>query len=410
MQQLKTIAITHKSVNLEQIGWFYIDDTQLAAKLQQFKEEMQLDELMYLSTCNRVEFTFVCDQQLSGSYLRKFFSTFKADLGEERVKWASQIADVYEGREAIQHLFSVASSIDSLVVGEREIITQVRKAYDTCNQMGITGDFIRLAVKQTIETAKEIYTHTQIAQKPVSVVSLAYRMLRDLNVKLDSRFVIIGSGVTNTHMAQYIKKHGFTNFTVFNRTLEKGELLAKELKGKALPLSEINNFKGGFDVLITCTGSDETIVTEDLYKKLLNGDTTKKVIVDLAIPNDIAKEIPAKYPTHYIQVKSLENLASNNLKEREKELEACRAIINRRIEEFNHLVTERQVELAMRAVPAKIREIKEVMMTNVFARELNELSPEHRDLFERMVSHMEKKMISVPMKMAREILLETSVK
>jgi glutamyl-tRNA reductase len=155
---------------------------------------------------------------------------------DTEINWSIENSQVFEGEHALRHLFSVASSIDSLVVGEREIITQVRNAYEKCNELGLTGDLIRLAIKRTIEVGKEVYTHTNIARNPVSVVSLAYRKLRALNVKLDARFLIIGSGVTNTNMAQYLKKHKFANFTIFNRTIANAEKLATELNGKAFSI------------------------------------------------------------------------------------------------------------------------------------------------------------------------------
>ena len=108
-------------------------------------------------------------------FLKKFFSHFRRDWGSVEINFAIEKAQVFEGEHALRHLFKVASSLESLVVGEREIITQVRKSYEFCNLLGLTGDTIRLAIKQTIETAKQVYTDTDIAKNPVSIVSLAYR-------------------------------------------------------------------------------------------------------------------------------------------------------------------------------------------------------------------------------------------
>jgi glutamyl-tRNA reductase len=120
-----------------------------------------------------------------------------------------------------------------MIVGEREIITQVRNAFELCKKNGLTGDFIRILLRHTIETAKRVYTETTIATKPVSVVSLAYHKLRDMNISLDARFLIIGAGVTNTNMSKFLRNHGFKKFTVYNRTLSKAENLAKDLNLKS---------------------------------------------------------------------------------------------------------------------------------------------------------------------------------
>src|SRR3546814_1118216 len=107
-----------------------------------------------------------------------------------------------------------------------------------------------------VKTAKEVYTHTRISRNPVSVVSLAYRKLREIKLENNPRILIIGAGETNQNIAKYLLKHRFSNFVVFNRTLENARALSTELNAASYPLSELPNYKGGFDILITCTGSD----------------------------------------------------------------------------------------------------------------------------------------------------------
>ena len=134
------------------------------------------------------------------------FQNFNPKWAPNFVRYAVENAEVYSGEKAAEHFFRVASSIDSMVVGEREIITQVRTAYESCNELKLTGDNIRLLLRKTIETAKEVYTSTGIANKPVSVVSLAYRKLQALNVSQGARFIIVGAGRTNANMTRFLKK------------------------------------------------------------------------------------------------------------------------------------------------------------------------------------------------------------
>ncbi len=169
MNSLKIIAFTHKTTDINDIGKFHVDESELQARLQHLKSSVNAIELLYLSTCNRVEFVFSSSYSLDTSYLTNFIKAFNCNWGEDEIEWYLKNAQVFEGDNALRHLFSVASSIDSLVVGEREIITQVRNAYEKCNELGLTGDLIRLVVKRTIEVAKEVYTHTNIAKNPVSV-------------------------------------------------------------------------------------------------------------------------------------------------------------------------------------------------------------------------------------------------
>jgi glutamyl-tRNA reductase len=406
VNRIKIIAFTHKTTDINDIGKLHIDEIQLNSRLNALKKDIDADELFYLSTCNRVEFMLVTEKALDKAFLLHFFTSFNPSFSHEDLSWAMENARVFEGDEALQHLYSVASSIDSLVVGEREIITQVRNAYEKCNDLGLTGDLIRLAIKSTIEVAKEVYTHTNIARNPVSVVSLAYRKLRSLNVKLDARFLIIGSGVTNTNMAKYLKKHKFANFTVFNRTLENAQKLASELNGKAYPLSELENYKEGFDIIVTCTGAAESVITPSIYKNLVGNDKSKKVVIDLAIPNDLDAEILNNYDVNLIAVNNLQEVAKENLLAREQEMEACRIIINKNIETFRQTIKTRKVELAMSEVPKKVKEIRDMAMNEVFFKELSSMDAQSKEVLEKIVSYMEKKYISVPMKMAKDILIE----
>lgn len=407
MERIKIIAFTHKTTNLNDIGKLHIQDDALQTRLESLKAATALDELYYLSTCNRVEFILSCNGSIDFLFLNNFFTAFNPGWSEVERNWAVENAQVLEGDEALRHLFYVASSIDSLVVGEREIITQVRNAYEKCSGLGLTGDLIRLSVKKTIEVAKEVYTHTNIARNPVSVVSLAYRKLRALNVKQDARFLVIGSGITNTTMAKYLKKHQYSNFTIFNRTLENAQALARELNGKAYPLSELINYKGGFDIIVTCTGATGSVITKEIYQALVGNDQNKKVVIDLAVPNDLDAEILNSYDINLIAINNLQEVAKENLMAREQELEACKVIIEKNIEDFKQIVRTRKVELAMSEVPQKIKAIRETA-NDVFAKELEGLDGVSKEVLDKILAYMEKKYISVPMKMAKEILIDNN--
>ena len=150
-----------------------------------------------------------------------------------------------------------------------------------------------------VKTAKEVYTNTAISKNPISVVSLAYRKLKDLKLCTNARVLIIGAGETNRNISKYLQKHKFTNFAVFNRTVANATQLAADLSGEAFNLEALKTYKKGFDAIITCTSSTEPIITPEIYTSLLNGDTTRKTIVDLAVPNDThpdrAATVPGKF-------------------------------------------------------------------------------------------------------------------
>jgi glutamyl-tRNA reductase len=209
-------------------------------------------------------------------------------------------------------------------------------------------------------------------------------------------------------MAKYLKKHGFTDFVVFNRTLTNAEKLARDLSGKAFPLSELGNYKKGFDVIVTCTGANDVIITKEMYSSLVGNDKGRKVVIDLAVPNDLDEEILKNHDVNLIAVNTLTEIAKKNLLEREKELSACEKIIAQNIEEFHKEIKERKVELAMSDVPRKVKEIRETAVNEVFAKEIGMLDVSSKETLDKVIAYLEKKYISVPMKMAKEILIDES--
>ncbi|MFN0254729.1 glutamyl-tRNA reductase [Pedobacter ureilyticus] len=408
MEYLKIIAFTHKHIDLKALGKLVICEQTLDDRLRNIQSELNIKEIFYVGTCNRVEFIFTSPSQLDKSFISRFLHVLDMGLPEEYMENFIANVSTYEQVEAFNHLLRTSCSLESLVVGEKEILAQVRRAYEACKVAGFTGDYMRMIMNRVVKTAKEVYTHTNISRNPVSVVSLAYRKLRELNMCGNSRLLIIGAGETNNNIAQYLKKHKYSNFSVFNRTIEKAESLAKELNGKAFHLDELANYKEGFDVIITCTGATEPILTPEIYTSLLNGETGKKVIVDLAVPNDTALEVRENFPIHYIEVESLKEVARKNIQERYDELVNAEHIIEENIKEFDAVLRQRRIELAMSEVPKKIKEIKEKAVNTVFADEINSLDDEAKAVLEQVISYMEKKYISVPMLMAKDILVKNS--
>ena len=405
MKYLKVIAFTHKQIELKDLGRLIICQENLTEKLQQVKEQFQIAEIFYLGTCNRVEFVLVTDQIVDKAYTERFLDALDIGVCHHSMGTFLQAASIYEDQEALNHLLRTSCSLESLIVGEKEILPQIRKAYENCREAGLTGDFLRMVMNCVVKTAKEVYTHTNISKNPISVVSLAYRKLKDFNLCSNARILIIGAGETNQNISKYLQKHKFSNFAIFNRTVSKAQQLASDLNGEAFNLEALKNYNKGFDVIITCTSAIEPIITTKIYKSLLNGETGKKTIVDLAVPNDTAPEILKQFPVNFIEVHSLNEVAKRNLQERYEELVHAEEIIGQNITEFLAMLKQRRIELAMRQVPEKIKEIRNMAINNVFAEEVQGMDQQSREILEKVMNYMEKKYISVPMIMAKDIMI-----
>jgi len=406
MEHFRVIAFTYKTLDLSVLGKLHLSPDDQAAVMGALKVASGIRELMYLSTCNRVELLVYSESEPDTNTLTEWLKIINSRLTDEELTLLTTQAVIYQGEAAITHVLNLVASLDSMVIGEREIITQFRKAYDQCNMAGLTGDFIRLLTRCAIETGKEVYTETDIAKNPVSVASLAYRQLRNAGMQNTARIVFVGSGETNTTLANYFKKHQFANFTVFNRTSVNGEKLAQTLNGQAFPLSDILNYKGGFDVLVVCTGSSEPVITSDIYKQLRGLETGRKIIIDLSVPANVAADVANLNDVHYIDVTSLRELAEANHEKRKGEIVKCETIIKRRVVEFEGMYRERSIELAFSDVPKRVKAIRETALNEVFAREIGNLNIESREVLEKVLTYMEKKYNAVAITTAKQVLLD----
>lgn len=408
MKNLKVIAFTHKHVDLKDLGNLVICNEELDARLINLKNNLDIPEIFYIGTCNRVEFVFYGAHELTDEFIAEFMDKMNFCVPSDRLHCYLGQVTRYSGLEAVNHLFRMSCSLESLVVGEKEILAQVRRAYEKCKEAGFTGDFLRLMMDRLVKTAKEVYTYTNISRNPISIVSLAYRKLKEVKQIENPRIIIVGSGETNQNLAKYFSKHKAASFVIFNRTVENAKKLAQELNAEAYPLTELKNYKKGFDILITCTGAATAIIDNELYQSLLCNESDKKVVIDLAIPNDICAEVLENNAIHYIEVSSLQAIAEKNIQERYNELVSAEKIIDENIKEFLPLIKQRRVEVAMRQVPDKIKEIRALAMSEVFAQEINKLDPEARQVLEKVINYMEKKYIKVPMVMAKDILVKNT--
>ena len=408
LKYLKVIAFTHKQIELKELGRLVICQENLTDKLQRVKSQFGISEIFYLATCNRVEFVMLTQQVVDKAFAKQFMDAIDMGLCPVSTGTFLDAASIYEDREALEHLLRTSCSLESLIVGEKEILAQLRKAYENCKEAGLTGDGLRMFMNCIVKTAKEVYTHTNISKNPISVVSLAYRKLKDLKLCTNARVLIIGAGETNRNISKYLQKHKFSNFAVFNRTVANATQLAADLSGEAFNLEALKTYNKGFDAIITCTSSTEPIITPEIYKGLLNGDTDRKTIVDLAVPNDTHPDVLLQFPVNFIEVHSLNEVAKKNLQERYEELTHAETIIDENINGFMLELKQRRIELAMRQVPEKIKEIRNTAINSVFAEEVQGMDQASREILEKVINYMEKKYISVPMIMAKDILINNN--
>lgn len=397
------ISLDHNHFSLEQLGLFVPIDINVenwSFRLKNLKTHFSLNEIFFLNTCNRLCLFTHSTAPINHESAIEIIEYW---LNRPISKDDSNKLKLYNGAHAIGHIFGLSSSVESLVVGEREILHQIKSAYSTSKKWELCGDHIRLAIKSAVMAAKEVYAKTQIGDKPVSVVSIALRKLSEYSIPDKPRYILIGAGQTINLAAKFLHQRKFESVDVFNRTLSKAEVIAKSLKGQAHNLNDLSTFTDGFDVMIVCTGLKKALITEDLYSKLSpNGG--KKIIIDLSVPHNVDPSVQLLPEVRYISIEQLRALAKKNLNFRKNEVEKANEIISQHITAFEQTHLQRQIERAFSNISSEIKDVKKRALNQVFNKKIELLDSKSKELIYEMMDYMEKKCIAVPIKAAKSTI------
>lgn len=399
------LTLTHREADLAALGQAIVrsdESNDPSATLQRLKALFQWEELAYFATCNRVAYLFYSPAPAGPELTRAVLAAVRPDLPAAQVETLAAKMRLLRGADAVRHLLEVAASMDSLVVGEREIVRQLREAFERSHAWGLSGDHLRLLLRFTIETAKEIYSATGIGEKALSIVALAFSALQKTGLQPEARILLVGAGQTNALFAKFLKKYGFRNVAVFNRTLAKAEAVAAALGGRALPLDALEHYTEGFDALVVCTGATQAVVTRQLYARLLAGDAGSKVVVDLSIPNNVERRAVRDFPMQYIEIEGLREAARENLAHRERERAKADELLNAKIRLFRERWHQRQVERSLAPV-VKAAQQAATRATEVFAQEFDRLDGATQELVQRMLGYVEQKCVAATMRTVKEV-------
>jgi len=286
-----------------------------------------LDEVVLLSTCNRVEIFGTSSSWIQGQVHRLFrqLSTTDIDL--------TPYIYVKEGAAAVEHLFSVTSGLDSMVIGETEITGQVKNAYQSAQQAGLTGRILNRLFQTALQIGKEIRTHTAIGRGATSVGSVAVELAEkvfagDLS---DKTVMILGAGKMGEACVRHLAKRGAKLVLVANRSLERAQALASEFGGRPLSFDERMSAMAEADIVVSSTGCPTTVLHKDEIAAILPMRRNRPLIlIDIAVPRDIAPDVEELNNVYLYNIDHLEAIVRENSKMREQELSKCNEIIARR--------------------------------------------------------------------------------
>ncbi len=395
------IGLTFKSASVSMLNQFVIPQNELQSRLSLIKEKMGWNELIYLSTCNRIEFFFHTTTHNHSVY-KNFLTYWKPDLSTEMTSEVVKKLEITTGSNSVEHLMRVATSIDSMVVGETEVLKQVKDAHQQSIEWGLSGRQMHFMIRAAIECSKKAFSKTGISLNPVSVASMTYRSIKNFTAK-GGKITLIGAGEVIQSMIPYLSKQQKFEFHFVNRTEENAKELASAFNGSFQSLNDHQSNPADFDVLISCTSADKFVFTFKTFKKLPEG---KRLLIDLANPKDIDPAIGDIKNISLISLENIEKLAEENNKIRQAEIVKVEKIIAENIAEFKHTLISRQIDTYFTEMPDEVENIKKKALDKIIRTKLKHLSVEDQKVISEFADYLSNKFIQVPMITAKKILIE----
>ncbi|HEY3914521.1 MAG TPA: glutamyl-tRNA reductase [Verrucomicrobiae bacterium] len=323
---LIVIGLSHHSSPVTVRERFAFADSAIPEALQKLRAAGIASEVVILSTCNRVEIYAASElpERQAIAELRRFLL--------DQHHYADPIGDEiygYGGQKSLEHLFRVACGLDSMVLGETEILGQLKKAYEMALQHRHTGALLNKAFQKAFNVAKQIRSETSIQRGNVSVGSVAVELARKIFSSLDKHQVmIIGAGDTGEKTARALLSRGAHSIIVSNRSHERAEELARELEGRAVHFEDWAVEFPRVDILISSTAAPHYILDRSRLEPLMKARKNRPLLlIDIAVPRDIDPEVNFLENVYLYNIDDLQAIADDSLRQRRDEISRCEAII-----------------------------------------------------------------------------------
>lgn len=325
------LGINHKTASVDIRERVAFTPEQMVEALQQLCDKTPSSEAAILSTCNRSELYLQQDSLQADQVLQWLADYHGLSLDELR-----QCAYVHADEQAVRHMMRVASGLDSLVLGEPQILGQMKSAYAVAREAGTIGPLLGRLFQATFSTAKTVRTDTAIGENPVSVAFAAVSLARQIFSRLEnSQALLIGAGETITLVARHLHEQGVKRIVVANRTLERARNLADELGARAVLLSEIPDELVNSDIVISSTASQLPILGKGAVERALKMRKHKPMfMVDIAVPRDIEPQVGELEDVYLYTVDDLHEVVEENLKSRQGAARAAEDLVSLGADEF----------------------------------------------------------------------------
>ena len=347
------LGMNHRTAPVDVRERFAADEP--GVLLRKLVDRPEIAEATLLSTCNRVEVVVATENSDAAKHV--LYEFFARDLANGEGPAAGALEEVTylrQGREAVEHVFRVASSIDSMVVGEPQILGQVKDAYREATEAGVAGPVLSRLFQRAFATAKRVKNETGIAQRPVSVARVAVDLAKQIFETLeDKSALLIGAGDMIEAALIALHDHGLGERKVANRTVANAEALAERFGGTAHGLDELDRLLPDSDIVLTCVGGDAPLLTRKRIKRSLSGRRGRPLfLIDIGVPRNVDPAVHELDNAYLYDLDDLQEVAAANVKERRRESERAERIVYEEREQFEGWM------VALQAVPT-IRNLRD---------------------------------------------------
>jgi glutamyl-tRNA reductase len=401
MKRFVALGCNHAAATLEQVAQARIPADRLAATLTQLKQALGAEELVYLATCHRTEWYLAYEGELCTGRLTMILAPQLAFLtgGAASLPPVERCLTL-RGREAAEHLFRVACALDSLMLGETQVLGQVKAAYSTSRELGLAGPILGTLFTQAFRAAKRVRTETFLCHGPVSLVSLAERHLRARLADDHRPVAVLGAGeMAGQTLALFRKLDQAREVVVFNRDPERGTRLAQQYDASYRPLDDFASEAATFAAVGAATSAPSPLITGKLAEKL-----SPVLLLDLGLPANVAPECAAVPGVELVDQNVLAVEAARNQAARAAEVSHADALVEEQLAELAYELMEHQLSPVARRLLEAFRELTNLELQ----RACSQGAVNGNGNLEELVERLTRRLVRVPLRGLREVAWQYS--
>lgn len=387
--EIGCLVISHKKAKVQDIERIWLKSK---SKIYNVISQCDVSEYAYLFTCNRFEIYVV------GANVPDCLYDIAISLGIDKI-------EIFHGDECLMHLMRVASGLESMIVGEEQILGQVRQYYNICKQEGTIGEILDRVFKKAIQVGRRVRKETDISKGSVSIGSAAVDIVEKVLGSLDGKKVLlIGAGEMGTLVAKAIANKNVETILIANRTYSRAEELAKRIGGKAVRFDKLKEYLKICDVIISATSAPHIVVSKEDVEEALKHRNGKLLIIDIALPRDVDERVKELDGVELLTIDDLRRVSEENLQRRLSEIIKVENIIKEEVEQLKLLLKDINAKSAIAAMYSLAEKYIEEEIEELYSKLISkyEVDSEVKDMLEDFANSLIKKFLRRPTVRLRE--------